>query len=114
MHDRVSNIRAQCRRLATHLQGYRQKTRGRRGIRGNSAKKNKSKTTRILRRAKLFLEYAGRVGRTNFSPSRLLPVTLTGRDDHPKKSHRRRSTARFHFNSNAATARRASLTRTLY
>ena len=39
-------------------QGYRQKTRGRRGIRGNSAKKNKSKTTRIFRRARLFLEHA--------------------------------------------------------
>src|SRR4030095_6744732 len=36
--------------LADAPQGYRQKTRGRRGIRGNSAKKNKSTTTRIFRR----------------------------------------------------------------
>ena len=54
----VSNIRAQCRQLGDAPQGYREKTRGRRGIRGNSAKKNKSKTTRIFRRARLFLEHA--------------------------------------------------------
>src|SRR4051812_25135185 len=37
------------------LQGYRQKTRGRRGIRGNSAKKNKSTTTRIVRRGEALI-----------------------------------------------------------
>jgi hypothetical protein len=75
----MSNIRPQCRSAATGQpgeqeqqdeeeedeswqlrsevkQGHREKTRGRRGIRGNSAKKNKSKTTRIFRRAMLFLE----------------------------------------------------------
>src|SRR5262249_2200336 len=74
---RVSNIRPQCRSAATCRpaeeersreeeqdepacfligpQGHRVKTRGRRGIRGNSAKKNKSKTTRTFRRATHFL-----------------------------------------------------------
>src|SRR5690606_256673 len=112
-----------------------------RGIRGNSAKKKKIKTKRIVRREDAPCECARRVGRTNFSPSRLLPVVLIVRGDLPPKSSEHSVSAatqhQAHKNgsknprasieparslqgrslgyviSNAATTRRSSLTNTL-
>jgi hypothetical protein len=57
---------------------------GRRGIRGNSAKKNKSKRKRILVVRMLFLEHVTATLVERTSPPRLLPVaSATGRSSQP-------------------------------
>src|SRR4029078_6621647 len=98
MHPRVSNIRAQCRRLATHRRVTGRRRGGGGGFEETGRRRKKEKQQEYSVGARLFL------GHVTTSWSNELQSLASSPGD-PAGSH---------FNSNAATARRSSLTRTLY
>src|SRR4030095_3952562 len=98
MHHRVTNIRAQCRRMATRRRVTGRRRGGGGGFEETARRRTKEQQQEYFVGARLFLEHVTTSWSNELQSLASSPGHL-GREPH--------------FNSNAATARRASLTRTL-